>query len=88
VATGGSIAMDPEGKRVPPRHRSARMFMARRHPGADARHHARPDGRFYRAWKNDYPRMPARQPGPSALPRSAKSIWGLLLIVIVLGGHL
>jgi C4-dicarboxylate transporter DctM subunit len=40
---------------------------------------------FYRAWKNDYPRMPRASWG-ERLKAFRDSVWGLLLIVIVLGG--
>ena len=40
---------------------------------------------FYRAWRNNYPRMPKASWG-EALTAFRDSIWGLLLIVIVLGG--
>jgi C4-dicarboxylate transporter DctM subunit len=40
---------------------------------------------FYRAWKNDYPRM-ARASWTERWVAFRKCVWGLLLIVIVLGG--
>jgi C4-dicarboxylate transporter DctM subunit len=40
---------------------------------------------FYRAWKNDYPRLPRATWGESFVA-FRKCIWGLLLIAIVLGG--
>jgi C4-dicarboxylate transporter DctM subunit len=40
---------------------------------------------WYRAWKNDYPRMP-RASVATVLRTFRKSVWGLLLIVIVIGG--
>ena len=40
---------------------------------------------FYRAWKNNYPRMPKATWG-EAFRAFRDSIWGLLLIVLVLGG--
>jgi C4-dicarboxylate transporter, DctM subunit len=40
---------------------------------------------FYRAWKNDYPRLP-KASWMEAFHAFRNSIWGLLLIVIVLGG--
>jgi C4-dicarboxylate transporter DctM subunit len=40
---------------------------------------------WYRAWKNDYPRMPRASWG-ERLSAFRKSFWGLLLIVIVIGG--
>ena len=83
VATGGSIAMDPEGKRVLSAS-VGQMFMAGVIPGLML---ATMLGltTFYRAWKNDYPRMP-RASWAERFAAFRKSIWGLLLIVIVLGG--
>jgi C4-dicarboxylate transporter, DctM subunit len=40
---------------------------------------------WYRAWRNDYPRMP-KATLAERLNAFRKSIWGLLLIVIVIGG--
>ena len=40
---------------------------------------------FYRAWKNDYPRMP-RASWAERFIAFRKCMWGLLLILIVLGG--
>ena len=40
---------------------------------------------FYRAWKNDYPRM-KKATWWETWQAFRKSIWGLLLIIIVLGG--
>jgi C4-dicarboxylate transporter DctM subunit len=40
---------------------------------------------WYRAWRNDYPRMP-KATLTERLNAFRKSIWGLLLIVIVIGG--
>jgi C4-dicarboxylate transporter DctM subunit len=40
---------------------------------------------WYRAWKNDYPRMPRASWG-ERLVAFRDSLWGLLLIVLVLGG--
>jgi len=40
---------------------------------------------WYRAWKNDYPRMPRATWG-ERLRAFRASVWGLLLIVLVLGG--
>src|SRR6478736_3184341 len=83
VATGGSIAMDPEGKRVLSAS-VGQLFMAGVIPGLML---ATMLGltTFYRAWKNDYPRMP-RAGWVERFKAFRESIWGLLLIVIVLGG--
>ena len=40
---------------------------------------------WYRAWKNDYPRLPAASWG-ERLRTFREAIWGLALIVIVIGG--
>src|SRR5258706_9038190 len=83
VATGGSIALDPEGKRVLSAS-VGQLFMAGVIPGLML---AAMLGAttFYRAWKNDYPRMPKATWG-ECFAAFRKSIWGILLIVIVLGG--
>jgi C4-dicarboxylate transporter DctM subunit len=83
VATGGSVALDPEGKRVLSAS-VGQLFMAGVIPGLML---ATMLGMttFYRAWKNDYPRMP-RSSWLERLRAFRDSVWGLLLIVIVLGG--
>ena len=83
VATGGSIALDPEGKRVLSAS-VGQLFMAGVVPGLMLASMLGATT-FYRAWKNDYPRMPKASWG-EAFEAFRKSIWGLLLIVIVLGG--
>ncbi len=40
---------------------------------------------WYRAWRNDYPRLP-KASFAERLDALRKSIWGLLLIVVVIGG--
>src|SRR5262249_13749198 len=40
---------------------------------------------FYRAWRNDYPRLP-RASWAERIAAFRKCVWALLLIVIVLGG--
>ena len=83
VATGGSVAIDPEGKRVLSAS-VAQLFMAGVIPGLIL---ATMLGltTFYRAYKNNYPRM-QKASWAEALVAFRDSIWGLLLIVIVLGG--
>ena len=83
VATGGSVALDPEGKRVLSAS-VGQLFMAGVIPGLML---ATMLGltTFYRAWKNDYPRMP-RASWAERFTAFRESMWGLLLIVIVLGG--
>jgi C4-dicarboxylate transporter, DctM subunit len=83
VATGGSIAMDPEGKRVLSAS-VGQLFMAGVVPGLMLASMLGATT-FYRAWKNDYPRMPKATWG-ECLAAFRNSIWGILLIVIVLGG--
>src|SRR6187397_3082771 len=83
VATGGSVAIDPEGKRVLSAS-VAQLFMAGVIPGLIL---ATMLGMttFYRAWKNGYPRMP-KASWLDAIRAFRDSFWGLALIVIVLGG--
>jgi C4-dicarboxylate transporter DctM subunit len=83
VATGGSIALDPAGRRVLSAS-VGQLFMAGVIPGLML---AAMLGAttFYRAWKNDYPRMP-RASWFECWRAFRESIWGLLLVVIVLGG--
>ncbi|MGX9389796.1 TRAP transporter large permease [Nitrobacteraceae bacterium UC4446_H13] len=83
VATGGSIALDPSGHRVSSAS-VGQMFMAGVIPGLML---ATLLGvtTFYRAWKNDYPRLP-KATLAERFQAFRKCVWGLLLIVIVLGG--
>jgi len=83
VATGGSVAIDPEGKRVLSAS-VAQLFMAGVIPGLIL---ATMLGltTFYRAYKNNYPRM-QKATWPETIRAFRDSIWGLLLIIIVLGG--
>ncbi|MGJ5078046.1 TRAP transporter large permease [Bradyrhizobium sp. HKCCYLS3013] len=83
VATGGSIALDPAGHRVSSAS-VGQLFIAGVIPGMML---ASLLGftTFYRAWKNDYPRMP-RASWAERFTAFRKCVWGLLLIVIVLGG--
>jgi len=83
VATGGSIALDPAGHRVSSAS-VGQLFIAGVIPGIML---ATLLGltTFYRAWKNDYPRLP-RASWAERFIAFRKCMWGLLLIVIVLGG--
>ncbi|BAM88108.1 TRAP C4-dicarboxylate transport system subunit DctM [Bradyrhizobium oligotrophicum S58] len=83
VATGGSIALDPAGHRVSSAS-VGQLFIAGVIPGLML---ASLLGftTFYRAWKNDYPRM-KRASWAERFIAFRKCVWGLLLIVIVLGG--
>jgi C4-dicarboxylate transporter, DctM subunit len=83
VATGGSIALDPEGKRVLSAS-VGQLFMAGVVPGIILASMLGATT-FYRAWKNDYPRLP-KATWAETFQAFRNSIWGLLLIVIVLGG--
>jgi C4-dicarboxylate transporter DctM subunit len=83
VATGGSVALGPNGERVLSAS-VGQLFMAGVIPGLIL---ASMLGltTFYRAWKNNYPRMPRATWGET-FTAFRESIWGLLLILIVLGG--
>src|SRR5476651_1036717 len=83
VATGGSVAIDPEGKRVLSAS-VGQLFMAGVIPGLIL---ATMLGgtTWYRAWKNNYPRMQKATWGETFVA-FRESIWGLLLVIIVLGG--
>lgn len=83
VATGGSVALGPNGERVLSAS-VGQLFMAGVVPGLIL---ATMLGltTFYRAWKNNYPRMPRATWGET-FTAFRESIWGLLLILIVLGG--
>jgi C4-dicarboxylate transporter DctM subunit len=83
VATSGSMALDPTGKRVLSAS-VGELFMAGVVPGIIL---ASLLGftTFYRAWKNDYPRMKKATWG-EAFKAFRESLWGLLLVIIVLGG--
>src|SRR5437870_4711956 len=83
VATGGSVALDPEGKRVLSAS-VGQLFMAGVVPGLILASMLGATT-FYRAWKNDYPRMPKASWG-ERWTAFRRSIWGLLLVIIVLGG--
>ena len=74
VATGGSVAFDPEGKRVLSAS-VAQLFMAGVVPGLIL---ATMLGgtTFYRAWKNNYPRM-QKASWLQALTAFRDSFWGL-----------
>ena len=83
VATGGSTAIGPDGSRVLSAS-VGQLFIAGVIPGLIL---ATMLGltTWYRAWKNDYPRLPKATWGET-FTAFRESIWGLLLIVIVLGG--
>ena len=83
VATGGSVALGPTGERVTSAS-VGQLFMAGVIPGLML---ATLLGltTVYRAWKFDYPRLPRASWG-QRIRAFRECIWGLLLIVIVLGG--
>ena len=83
VATGGSVALGPGGERVTSAS-VGQLFMAGGIPGIML---ATLLGvtTVYRAGKFDYPRLPRASWG-ERFKAFRECIWGLLLIVIVLGG--
>jgi C4-dicarboxylate transporter DctM subunit len=83
VATTGATVVGPTGERVSSAS-VGQMFIAGVVPGLIL---ATMLGitTWYRAWKNDYPRMPRATWG-ERLRAFRASVWGLLLIVLVLGG--
>ena len=83
VATGGSVALGPDGQRVSSAS-VGQLFMAGVIPGLML---ATLLGltTVYRAWKNDYPRLPRATWG-ERFKAFRECIWGLSLIVLVLGG--
>jgi C4-dicarboxylate transporter, DctM subunit len=83
VATGGSVAFGPDGARVTSAS-VGQLFIAGVVPGTML---ALLLGltTVYRAWKYDYPRLP-KASWMARLKAFRECVWGLLLIVIVLGG--
>jgi C4-dicarboxylate transporter DctM subunit len=83
VATGGSVALGPDGARVTSAS-VGQLFIAGVIPGIML---ATLLGvtTVYRAWKFDYPRLP-KASWLERLKAFRECVWGLLLIVIVLGG--
>lgn len=83
VATGGSVALGPDGARVTSAS-VGQLFMAGVIPGLML---ATLLGltTVYRAWKYDYPRLP-KATWMARFKAFRECVWGLLLIVIVLGG--
>ncbi len=83
VATSGAVAIGPTGQRVFSAS-VGQLFIAGVIPGLIL---ASMLGMttWYRAFKNDYPRMPKAGWG-ERFHTFRKSVWGLLLIVLVLGG--
>jgi C4-dicarboxylate transporter DctM subunit len=83
VATGGSVAFGPEGHRVLSAS-VGQLFMAGVIPGIILSSMLG-GTTFYRAWKNNYPRMQKATWLESA-QAFRESVWGLLLVIIVMGG--
>jgi C4-dicarboxylate transporter DctM subunit len=83
VATGGSTAIGPTGERVTSAS-VGQLFIAGVVPGLMLATLLALTT-VYRAWKNDYPRLP-RATWMQRLKALRDCIWGLLLVVIVLGG--
>jgi C4-dicarboxylate transporter DctM subunit len=83
VATGGSVALGPDGSRVTSAS-VGQLFIAGVIPGLML---ATLLGAttVYRAWKFDYPRLPRASWG-ERFKAFRECIWGLLLIFLVLGG--
>ena len=83
VATSGAVVLGPEGQRVSSASVGT-MFIAGVVPGLIL---ATMLGitTWYRAWKNDYPRMPRASWG-ERIRAFRDSVWGLSLIFLVLGG--
>ncbi|KAA0069914.1 TRAP transporter large permease subunit [Tardiphaga sp. P9-11] len=83
VATGGSVALGPDGARVTSAS-VGQLFIAGVIPGLML---ATLLGAttVYRAWKFDYPRLPRASWG-ERFRAFRECIWGLLLIFLVLGG--
>jgi C4-dicarboxylate transporter DctM subunit len=83
VATSGAVVLGPDGQRVSSAS-VGQMFIAGVVPGLIL---ATMLGvtTWWRAWKNDYPRLPRASWGERFVA-FRKSVWGLSLIVLVLGG--
>ncbi|MDK9697669.1 MAG: TRAP transporter large permease subunit [Siculibacillus sp.] len=83
VATSGQLALGPNGEAVTAAS-VGQLFIAGVIPGLML---ASLLGltTWYRAWKNDYPRLP-KAPWSERLKALSESFWGLFLIVIVIGG--
>ena len=83
VATGGSVAFGPDGQRVLSAS-VGQLFMAGFIPGIML---ASMLGltTFYRAWTNNYPRM-QKATWAETLQAFRDLVWGLALVIIVMGG--
>ena len=83
VATSGMVVTGPTGEKVSSAS-VGQLFIAGVIPGMLLAFFLGATT-FYRAWKNGYPRMPAATWG-RRFETLRESFWGLLLIVIVIGG--
>jgi C4-dicarboxylate transporter, DctM subunit len=83
VATTGAVVQGPTGERVSSAS-VGQMFIAGVVPGLILAFMLGVTT-WYRAWRNDYPRLPRATWG-ERLRALRSSIWGLLLILLVLGG--
>jgi len=83
VATSGAVALGPTGERVFSAS-VGQLFIAGVIPGLILASMLGATT-WYRAFKNDYPRMPRASWG-ERVRTFRDSVWGLLLIVLVLGG--
>jgi C4-dicarboxylate transporter DctM subunit len=83
VATTGAVVQGPTGERVSSAS-VGQMFIAGVVPGLILAFMLGVTT-WYRAWRNGYPRLPRATWG-ERLRALRSSIWGLLLIVLVLGG--
>ncbi len=83
IATSGMVVSGPDGEPVMSASIGT-LFMAGVIPGLTL---AVMLGATttYRAWKNGYARMP-RAPWPERIRAFRESVWGLMLIVIIMGG--
>jgi C4-dicarboxylate transporter DctM subunit len=83
VATSGMVVTGPGGEKISSAS-VGQLFMAGVIPGITLASMLGATT-WYRAWKNDYPRMPRASWG-ECLRAFRQSFWGLALIVIVIGG--
>jgi len=83
VATSGMVVTGPAGEKVSSAS-VGQLFIAGVIPGLMLAFFLGMTT-FYRAWKNNYPRLPKASWG-RRFETLSESFWGLLLIVIVIGG--
>ena len=83
VSTSGAIYFGPDGQKVPSAS-VGQLFIAGMVPGLILAIMLSATT-WYRAWKNDYPKIPRATWG-EAWRAFRESVWGISLIVVVLGG--